>query len=481
MTRIISPAPAPWLLQLRNRLAPIALQCASHDDYGAITGEELHASRVRITRDESTRVRIARDESTRGRIARDEPTRIELHDMKRDGWLLVIGVAAAQVVSWGSIYYSFSLFVVPMERDLGWSRAHLNAALSLGLLTAAFSAYPIGACIDRYGGRGVMTAGSALAVVLLAAWARTDSLFWLYAIWAGLGIALAATLYEPAFAVMTRRFPDDYRTRITAVTLIGGFASTVFIPLTQLFITLLGWRHALMALALCNLAICVPVHALLLRDGQRPGAAPAMTRAESDDAMQRALRHPVFWGLAISFTAYYAAFSAMTFHVIPLLIERGMAMPLIVGAIAVIGPAQVAGRVVLFALHGRLTTSVAGTIAMIAFPLSILIVIAFPASSGALFAFALLYGGANGIITIVRGTAVPELLWREGYGAINGALTVPGNIAKALAPFGAAALWSAAGGYDAVLWAIFGSGAVAALLFVRTARYARRARRRSGG
>ena len=394
--------------------------------------------------------------------------------MKREGWLLVLGVAAAQVVSWGSIYYSFSLFVVPMERELGWSRPQLNAALSLGLLTAAFSAYPIGACIDRYGGRGVMTAGSILGAILLAAWALIDAPWMLYAVWAGLGVALAATLYEPAFAVMTRRFPEDYRVRITAVTLIGGFASTVFIPLTQLFIVLLGWRHALLALALCNVAVCVPVHALLLRDEPRR-ASGAVDGAGSDAVMRRALRHPVFWGLAVAFTAYYAAFSAMTFHVIPLLTERGLSMSVIVGAIAVVGPAQVAGRVVLFALHGRLTTAAAGAIAMIAFPLSVLVLLLFPASEYALFAFALLYGAANGIITIVRGTAVPELMWREGYGAINGALTLPGNIAKALAPFGAAALWSVAG-YGAVLWAVIGSGALAAVLFVRTAAHASRRR-----
>lgn len=397
--------------------------------------------------------------------------------MKRDGWLLVIGVAAAQVVSWGAIYYSFSLFVVPMERELGWSRAHLNAALSLGLLAAAFAAYPVGACIDRYGGRGVMAAGSTLAVILLAAWSRVETLWSFYAIWAGLGVTLAATLYEPAFAVMTRRFPADYGTRITVVTLVGGFASTVFIPLTQLFIELVGWRDALVLLALCNLVVSLPVHALVLRDEPRSDAAPVAVTGNGDDAMRRALHHPVFWGLAVAFTAYYAAFSAMTFHIIPLLTERGLPMSLIVGAIAIVGPAQVAGRIVLFALRGRLTTASAGTIAMVAFPFSVLIVTLFPASDAALFAFALLYGGANGIITIVRGTAVPTLMWREGYGAINGALTLPGNIAKALAPFGAAALWSATGGYGAVLWAIFGSGAVAALLFMKTAAYARRIKR----
>ncbi len=396
--------------------------------------------------------------------------------MKRDGWLLVFGVAAAQVVSWGSVYYSFSLFVVPMERELGWSRPELNAALSIGLLTAAVAAYPVGACIDRYGGRGVMTLGSTLAVVLLAAWSRTETLACLYALWIGLGIALAATLYEPAFAVMTRRFPDDYRTRITAVTLIGGFASTVFIPLTQLFIAMLGWRHALVALALCNLAVCMPVHALLLNDSRRGAAVGASSSAENRLAVRRALRHPVFWGLAVCFTAYYAAFGAMTFHVIPLLVERGVPMSVIVGAIAVIGPAQVAGRIALFALHSRLSIAGAGVLAMIGFPLSVLVLIIFDASIAALFAFALIYGAANGIITIVRGTAVPEFMWREAYGAINGALTLPGNVAKALAPFGAAALWSAAGGYGVVLWVIFGSGAAAAAVFAYTVAHARRLR-----
>jgi MFS family permease len=101
-----------------------------------------------------------------------------------------------------------------------------------------------------------MTAGSVLATILLAAWSCIESIAWLYAIWFGLGLALAATLYDPVFAVITRRFPDSYRSRITALTLVGGFASTLFIPLTQLFISEWGWRNALLALALCNAAIC---------------------------------------------------------------------------------------------------------------------------------------------------------------------------------------------------------------------------------
>src|SRR5216684_2650195 len=268
----------------------------------------------------------------------------------------------------------------------------------------------------------VRALGSLVGAVLFAAWSRVDSLALFYAIWLGLGLALAATLYEPVFAVVTRAFPGDYRTRITALTLVGGFASTVFIPLTQLFIDQLGWRGALVALGGCNALIALPVHALLLRDGARGRASNAASRAETqrigDAALQRALRHPAFWALAICFTAYYATFSAMTFHIIPLLAERRVPTAIIVAAIATIGPAQVAGRIALLALGRRFSTPLAGRIAFLGLPCSVLLLLALPASIIGLFAFAAIYGAANGIITIIRGTAVPDLLWREGYGVI---------------------------------------------------------------
>ncbi len=386
-----------------------------------------------------------------------------------DGWPLIGALAVAQLVSWGTIYYGFSLFVVPMAGELGWSRTAINGALSLGLLVSGVAAYPVGAWIDRHGGRVVMSLGSALGAVLLASWAETTDLVVFYVVWIGLGLALAFTLYDPVFAVVTRRFPESYRTRITALTLVGGFASTVFMPLTLVVIDAVGWRQALLVLAAFNIAVALPIHALLLRDETVPGkasASEAKAAAEIDKAaFRRALRHPVFWGLAICFVAYYTAFSAMTFHFIPLLTDRGVASPVILGAIAAIGPAQVAGRLVLFAFRGGFSSAMAGRIAVLAMPAAVLLLIAFPASTTALFAYAVLQGGGNGILTIVRGTAVPDLMGREGYGAINGALALPANIARAVAPFGAAVIWGLAGGYGTVLWSIFASAALGALGF----------------
>jgi MFS family permease len=394
------------------------------------------------------------------------------------GWPLVWALSLAQLVAWGSIYYGFSLFIVPMEAELGWSRISLNGALSLGLLMSGLFAYPVGSWIDRNGGRALMTIGSLTGAGLLVMWSQVENPAVFYAVWIGLGLSMAATLYEPAFAVLTRSFPHSYRTKITALTLVGGFASTVFIPLTQIFIDQLGWRHALIALALCNLVICVPIHALLLRDRRGSGGHLALPKEHereiAADALRRALRHPAFWALAVCFTAYYSTFSALTFHIIPLLTERSFANSTIIAAIATIGPAQVAGRVVLLALGRRLTTRAVGRAVVLAFPLSVLLLIALPSSIPALFAFAVLYGGANGIMTILRGTAVPDLLWREGYGAINGALAFPSNVAKAVAPFAAALIWRAAGDYDAVLWTIVGGSMIAAAGFWFAAAVGRR-------
>lgn len=382
-----------------------------------------------------------------------------------NGWPLVAALSVAQLVSWGSIYYAFALFVVPMEAELGWSRTALNGALSLGLLTAGLCAYSIGSMIDRRGGRLLMSAGSLLAVLLLVAWSYVQHVAAFYAIWFGLGVAMALTLYEPVFTVLTRLFPENYRFRITMLTLTGGFASTVFIPLTAWFVEVLGWRDALLALAACNLVICLPVHALMLSDRDAPPVQQGASETSGGDPMRRALRHPVFWGLALCFTFYYGTFSALTFHFIPLMDERGFSLALAVGVFAVIGPAQVAGRIILLVFGRNISAATTGRIIVVMFPASVALLILFPSSITALFAFAAIYGCANGIMTIVRGTAVPDLLWREGYGAINGALTLPANVAKALAPSVAALIWSVTSDYRQVLWTILAGALLSAAGF----------------
>ena len=203
----------------------------------------------------------------------------------RRGWILVWTLAAGQLISWGTLYYSFSLFVLPMETDLGWSKAELNGALSLGLLIAGAAALPAGAWIDRYGGRAIMSLGSVAAGLLLLAWSQVSDIWAFYLIWAALGVVHSATLYSPAFAVLTANLGPSFRRGITYLTIVGGLASTAFIPLTQILIEVFGWRNALIALAIGNLPICAVMHWLVLKGttaqavAQKPADKEPLRRA----------------------------------------------------------------------------------------------------------------------------------------------------------------------------------------------------------
>jgi MFS family permease len=261
------------------------------------------------------------------------------------GWSwFVSGLGIGQICSWGALYYSFPLIAEAMGRDLGWSKTELYGAATLGLLLAAAASYPIGKAIDQGYGRIIMSAGSLVAGALFLAWSQVSALSIFFAIAAGLGALQAALLYEPAFAVIARRNGGGARGAITALTLWGGFASTVFIPLVQLLLDQFDWRGALIGLGLINLA-CAMLYWLVIGAEKATTTSSAPSPAQRDDVLREALGTPVFRMLALAFTAHAGAFTAFTFHLYALLLERGFSTQDIVLAMAVIGPAQVAGRI----------------------------------------------------------------------------------------------------------------------------------------
>ncbi|MBU0724824.1 MAG: MFS transporter [Alphaproteobacteria bacterium] len=395
--------------------------------------------------------------------------------LSRQSWIMVLTLATAQLISWGSLFYAFSLFVVPMEEALGWSRATINGALSIGLLVSGLTALPVGMAIDRGHARLVMTVGSLLGGGVLLVWAVTESVIAFYAIWAVMGVALASTLYEPAFAVLAVRLGRKYRTGITAMTLIGGLASTAFLPLTQLMIELWDWRTALLGLAAFNLIICAGIHLVVLAGSygkvaplgqEEAGSVKSATPKIGGGALLGQLtRQPKFWALVIAFVCYSGYLAAMLFHLVPLMIDRGVSMGVIIGAMSVIGPMQVVGRIVLISLGPRLSSAAAGRIVFTLMVGAVFLLWALPTTPAVIFSFAALYGTANGIMTIVRATIVPELLTKEAYATVNGAMYMPATLTKAAGPILAALLWEWSGGYDAVLLALVGLAAVAALAF----------------
>lgn len=383
---------------------------------------------------------------------------------------LVTALGIGQICSWGSLYYSFPLIAEAMGAELGWSKPDLYGAATLGLMLAALAAYPVGVAVDRGYGRWVMGLSSLAAGGLLLLWSQVTSLWAFYVLVGGIGALQAATLYEPAFAVVARRVgPGHSRAGITALTLWGGFASTVFIPLVQWLLNHWGWREALMALAAVNVLVCASAYLLFISPARDAKPASDVTPAEERErnrlAVRDALHRPVFWALLVSLTAYAAMFSAFTFHMYPLLRERGIDTASVVQAIALIGPAQVAGRIVISLFAAKASMRAVGTAVVTIFPLAFGALAFLRADFLTVAAVCVVYGAANGIFTIVRGMVVPEMLSRHAYGAINGLLTVPMTFARAAAPVGAAALWAVGSSYDTVLAAIVAVAVVLAAGF----------------
>lgn len=378
------------------------------------------------------------------------------------GARLLIALGITQIVSWGSIYYGFALLLEPLQRDLGAGKDAVAGAFSVALLASGLCASLIGRTIDRLGGRGVMTLGSLAGAALLALLSRIDSLPALYAVWAGLGVVMAATLYEPAFAVITQAFASGYRRALTVLTLFGGFASTVFWPLTTWLIERYGWRDALIWLALINLCLCVPLHLWVL-----PRAPAARDKGSADVAAQSGpnpWREWRFRALAWAFLAHYVVVAALAAHLIALLLSRGLTPAAAAAIGALIGPMQVAGRVVEFGASRWMRVDVVGRVAALLLPASLIALQA--ADIGWLLVlFAVLYGAGNGVMTVVRGALPVELYGRERYGAIAGALAAPALFARAAGPFLAAILWTTFGGYHAVIWTLFAIAVFSAAAF----------------
>ena len=377
----------------------------------------------------------------------------------RDSWAVIIGLGLTQIIGYGSVFYSFSLLMEPLQEALGATKSVVVGAFSVALLIAGLCATFIGRTIDRIGGRMVMALGSAGAAVLLAALSRVESVFTLYAIYAGLGMAMAAILYEPAFAVLTQIFRSNYRRAITALTLLGGFASTVFWPLTQQLIVHFGWRGALVVLAGLNFLVCLPLHLLLLPGRLQHGEESPSSGSKGRDSksLRQVLRERTFYWLCGAFVANALVFSALSVHLMPMLKAKGLSLAAAAALGALVGPMQVTGRILELTAGQRFSIGRIGLLAVSMVPIALIFLAAAEARYWPLVVFALLYGLSNGVITIVRGTLPAELFGRKHYGAVNGALALPGMISLASGPFLASLLWMSMGtNYDRVVLALCG-------------------------
>jgi predicted MFS family arabinose efflux permease len=345
----------------------------------------------------------------------------------------VLQLGVTQVISWGILYYAFGVMAPQIGADLHLSPAWLYGAFSWAVLVAGLAALPVGALIDRHGGSRVMAAGSLVAAAGLCVLARSDGAGSYYLAWSIIGLGMAMSLYEAAFATLNRSLREASRSAISNVTLLGGLASTVFWPLTAWLLGRLDWRGICLVFALALLAVCLPLHAML-DDGNGRAALASHKMKEKDFSLAQSVAHPVFWLLAGVFAMHAFIFSALSVHLIPLIRKFGQPEQLVVGLAAFIGPMQVLGRLIERMLAGHVTPQVVGVFTVGGLPAALAVLYLAGTSAGGVILFCALYGMSNGVLTILRGTLPQAIFGHTHYGAIAGALAAPSLIAKSAAP-----------------------------------------------
>lgn len=370
-------------------------------------------------------------------------------------WRMVAALAVTSTVGYGTLYYAYAVLLRPMAVALDASTTAVTGALTASVLAGAVAAVPVGRWLDRRGGRGLMTTGSIAATVLLLAWSQVRTVEQLHAVMIGIGIAGAMVLYQPAFAVIVSWCgPDRRSTALLVVTVVAGFASTIFMPLTGLLVEHLGWRHALIVLAGIHGAVTVPLHLWAVR---RPGSVrppadpgrPADTRRRA--TVDAAMRDARFWILVAVFVLHGTATSTMTVHLVGYLVSRGHPPTFAAATTGLLGVLSVAGRLVFTGARRRL-------------PVTAIVAAIFGTQAAAVALMPLLAGTRTGAVIVVVGfglgfgvasLATPALLAdRYGtvaYASVAGRLAAPVTVAKATAPLAAATVLHATGGYAVLL------------------------------
>jgi MFS family permease len=373
--------------------------------------------------------------------------------------VVVAALGTTQTLAWASSYYLPAILADDMAAAAGVSRAWVFGAFSASLLITAVLGPAVGRVIDRHGGSGILVASNVVLAIGLLALSISNGVAILLAAWALLGVGMALGLYDAAFATLTGLYGREARGPITGITLIAGFASTVGWPLSAFLDAEIGWRGTCLAWAVMHLLIGLPLNLLLI-----PRARFHAESKQEIAASWKPIKPMVL--LAYIFAASWFVTGAMAAH-LPSLLERlGASATQAVAASALVGPAQVAARLIEFTFMRNAHALVSARIAVLMHPTDAAI-LAFVGSPAAAI-FTLLHGAGNGLLTIARGTVPLALFGPEGYGARTGLLGAPARAAQAAAPFLFGLLLDQMG--RGVLWVSGGLclSALAALLMLKT-------------
>jgi len=347
-------------------------------------------------------------------------------------WRAVAVLGVTQILAWGAVFYPPVMTVPLIAAERGFSFTFAMGGFSAGLLTAGFVSPTVGGLIDRYGGHRVMPFGSLAGAAGLVGLTVASHPVAYFAVWTLLGAAMAASLYDPAFATLGRIFGAKARQPITVLTLAGGFASTVSWPATYALLQPLGWQGTYLVYAALLAFVAAPLHAFAL---PRTRATHDVVHAEG------AVPPPVRPTTGMAFLLVVAAFAAYSFvpsglsaHLLAIFQRAGLEPHVVVLVGMLFGPSQVAARLCEFIFARNIHPLAMARFAVGMLVASFALLWLFGFSTPAAVLFAVMFGVANGLITIARGAVPLALFGAVGYGRIIGRIARPALVITAVAP-----------------------------------------------
>lgn len=382
---------------------------------------------------------------------------------------VVAVLSTVQIVSWGILYYAFAALQSSITADTGWSSVEVTGAFSLAQFVSGGVGIWVGRHIDAVGPRAVMTAASLVAIPGIATVALAPNLPVFYAGWVLTGVAMAGTLYPPAFAALTHWGGLRRVRALTTLTLVAGLASTVFAPLASVLDDWLGWRQAYLVLLAGLVLITVPLHWWGLNHPWRTSHAAShhhATRTHRTAQVAVVARSTPFIMLMLANALTGLAVFAVIINLVPMLVEQGMSRNVAALALGLGGVGQVAGRLGYARFAAATSVTSRGVIVLAAVAAATAALSLAPDSAGLLIVLGMILGLARGIYTLVQATAITDRWGPEAYGTLNGILTAPALAAAAVAPFAGAALAQLLGSYADAFLVLAGVAAAAALLML---------------
>ena len=353
-------------------------------------------------------------------------------------WRAVFVLGVTQILAWGSLWYPPVLTLPLIAAERGWSLSFAMAGFSAGLFVGGICAPTIGRLIDRFGGHRVMAAGSLASAAGLVALVTLTHPVGYFATWMFLGVTIAATLYDSAFATLGRIFGSAARRPITLLTFAGGFASTIGWPATLFLIDHVGWRGAYWTFAALLALVAAPLHAFALP--RLRAVRPAIAAPEATDKATPAPPAAVSAGVstflfvAIAFAGFAFITSGLSAHLLAIIGRGGVDAATAVAIGALFGPSQVAARLCEFAFAGNIHPLIIArsAVALVLAAFAALLVAGISPITAA--AFAVMFGMSNGLITIARGTVPLALFGPVGFGRLVGRLAGPALVMQSIAP-----------------------------------------------